>query len=147
MIWMKVIQCAYLLRLWKSNVSGSQTWAWQLAYLSEKGKFWDDCQCSAPFMYFTRNKTQEYPCLFSPRPMPCCSLLALSASFCPWDWHPLLALTAQGWSTQCSAPVFGVISWKTWFCPGTYMDWKSPTAQADWGVRTGEWTMSQRNFI
>lgn len=71
---MKVIQILYLPGHWKSKGSKSvnKISARQLAYLSEKGKFWDDCQCSSPFICFTWNKTQAYPWLVSPRLMFCC---------------------------------------------------------------------------
>lgn len=94
---MKVIQCLYLLGHRKSNglKSVNKNSSWQLAYLSEKGKFWDDCHCSAPFTRFTWNKTQEYPWLVSPRPMSCCWVFLAPC----WPWVLL------------SAPETGILCW------------------------------------
>lgn len=139
----KVVQRLYLLRLWKSNASKCihKNWAWQLAYVSEKGKFWVDCCCSAPFIYFTWNKSQEYPdlsvpCWWCPAAGSCLFLVGLQCFSLP----PTLASfactdSAGGWSTRRSVPVFGVISFKMWVCPGMYVGWKSLTAWAGWGVK------------
>lgn len=110
---MKEIQCLCWLGHWKSEGSRSvnKNSAWQLAYLSEKGKFWDDYQCSAPFMCFTWNKTWEHPCLVSPRLMSCCWVLLLVGLECCSLPHRLASFadSAGGWSSHCSDPVFGVI--------------------------------------
>lgn len=39
-----------------------------------------------------------------------------------------------GWSTHCSVRAFGVISWKTWVYPGTYVEWKSRSERQEDGL-------------
>lgn len=96
---MKEIQCLHLLGHWKGKGSKSinKISAWQLAYPSEKGNFWDDCQWSLYISHET--KPQNTPALSAPGPCPaaeCCSWLALGAAPCPRDWHPLLTLQEGG---------------------------------------------------
>ena len=140
-IWMKVIQRLCFLRLWKSKVSKCvrKNWAWQFAYLSEKGKFWEDCQRSAPWIYFTWNKiqnTSDSSVLSQCHAAGSCLLLVgLECFSLPLRLVSSACTDSAGWSTHCSAPIFGVISWKMWVCPGTYIDWKSPTTQPGRGVK------------